>query len=226
MKVLLSLSGGLDSAVLLARALRDGHAVRAVSFTYGSKHNPHEWNSAQKVAEFYGVKLLTVDAASVFRGFDSALLSPDKKVPEGHYEEESMRATVVPCRNLIFGAILAGLAESQGLDQVWLGTHSGDHFIYPDCRPQFNRMLSSAAYLATRTKVDFRFPFEDMDKTEIVKEGILLSVPFEKTRTCYTSDAMACGKCGSCQERLFSFAENGREDPLTYRSRTLTPRGE
>ena len=149
--------------------------------------------------------------------FKSALLkSDDEPIPEGHYQDDNMSKTVVPARNIIFSSILAGYAWSVEAKEVWIGIHAGDHFIYPDCRPEFYFAMKEAIMRGTNNKVNLIAPFLNKDKAEIVKRGIELKVPFEITRTCYTENELACGKCGSCVERLEAFALNGIADPIKY----------
>lgn len=217
MKVLLSLSGGLDSTCLLAHLVKQGAQVETVSFNYGSKHNASEINAAQRIAERYQVSHTVIDLRHAMAGFKSDLLQTGGPIPHGHYEHESMRRTVVPGRNLIFASILIGLAESRGLEYVALGVHQGDHYIYPDCRPDFVNALAYTSKLATEGKVDILAPFLTHTKADIVAVGHTLNVPFELTRTCYEGGMdVACGKCGSCTERLEAFASNGLTDPILY----------
>jgi len=140
-------------------------------------------------------------------------------IPEGHYEDESMSRTVVPGRNIIFASILTGVAWSLGAEEVWLGIHQGDHAIYPDCRPEFYRAMNEAVTLGTDGKVVLKAPFLDTNKTGILRRGLFLNVPYGYTRTCYKEQEIACGKCGSCQERLEAFAECGLTDPVEYETK-------
>jgi len=217
MKIVLSLSGGMDSAALLGTLLGTGHEVFAVSFFYGSKHNQYELEAARKLADRYGIKRQSMDISGIFAGFKSALLKEDSRsIPEGHYEDRTMVQTVVPGRNMIFSAILAGLAQSFEYDAVALGIHAGDHVIYPDCRPVFKESMDLAIKTASEYSVSLYAPFLGMNKGDIVKVGMEHKVPFELTRTCYKDQSLSCGKCGSCTERLLAFAENGLIDPIQY----------
>lgn len=225
MKAIVSLSGGMDSATVLAEALSEGRSVRAVGFTYGSKHNRWENAAARALAAHYGVPYRLIDLSAVMAGFDSDLLLSGGPVPEGHYETENMRRTVVPGRNTIFNAILLGIAESEKAGEVWVGIHAGDHFIYPDCRPTYYRAMAEVMDRASDGAVKLRAPFLDVTKKEILQRGFELGVPYRLTRTCYADQEIACGRCGSCQERLDAHAALGREDPLPYASRTLLPKG-
>lgn len=222
-KCLVSLSGGMDSATLLAVAHSEGLKCTAVGFTYGSTHNKWEQQSAHDLAFYWDVPFLTMDLSGVFRSFRSNLLGQGP-IPEGHYESASMSQTVVPARNLIFSSVMAGLAQSNDCEEVWIGVHSGDHAIYPDCRPDFIEAARAAIYLATDKKVTLQAPFLMMNKTSIIEWGLKLGVPYEKTRTCYKPQPISCGKCGSCQERLEAFRNNGIEDPLEYESREILPK--
>lgn len=215
---LVSLSGGIDSTVTLAHAMKQGGEVIGVRFMYPSKHNYFECKASEQIAEFYGVKLLTVDLTTVFHQalFKSNLLRGQGEIPEGHYEDKSMSQTVVPCRNMIFISVLAGIAKSQGCMYAYLGVHSGDHAIYPDCRPDFIEDMSKAVAGATENDVILQAPFLFRSKEEIVRKGNEFMVPFHLTRTCYKNQRIACGKCGSCIERLEAFGKNGIVDPIEY----------
>lgn len=220
-----SLSGGMDSAVVLASAVEDakvsGREVHAISFRYGSKHNRFENAAAEKVASYFGVNFQIKDLSTIFSSFSSNLLMSGGPIPEGHYEAASMSLTVVPGRNIIFGSILAGLAWSLGGEnsKVWIGVHSGDHAIYEDCRPAFIEAFKQAISSGTGNRVDVVAPFLWGNKTSIIKRGLELGVPFGLTRTCYKDQPIACGKCGSCQERLEAFRNNGIDDPVEYEFR-------
>lgn len=222
--ILVSLSGGMDSATLLAHAKQQGDVKLAVSFRYGSKHNPYENEAADRIADHYEVPLMRFDLSHIFQEFSSNLLRGQGPIPEGHYEAASMSQTVVPARNIIFASVLAGLAWSNEMDQVWLGVHAGDHAIYPDCRPEFISAMQTAICAGTGSRVHLAAPFLFLNKTKIIQRGVELDVPYEMTRTCYQAQEVACGKCGSCQERLEAFFNNGIEDPIAYESRTIFPK--
>ena len=225
MKVLVSLSGGMDSATVLGLVKSQGHYIKTVGFTYGSKHNAIENEAARKIAEFYSVPFQLIDLSSIMASFKSDLLLSGGKIPEGHYEEASMKQTVVPGRNIIFSAILAGIAMSEGLEVVYLGVHAGDHAVYPDCRPKFVEAMRMAILAGTET-VDLGAPFLHDTKVEILKYGYALNppVPYHLTRTCYTDQETACGLCGACQERLSAYKTIGKEDPIPYMNRELLPK--
>lgn len=228
-KTVVSLSGGLDSAVLLAdeidfnRKNKIEVEILAVTFHYGSKHNQAENAAAARVAGHYNVRFRFINIDQVMWGFKSAMMG-GSSIPEGHYEAESMRQTIVPGRNLIFASILAGIAESIGAQDIALGIHAGDHYIYPDCRPAFVDSLRNTILCSSDHKVKVSTPFLLWSKEQIVARGLQLELPFHLTRTCYTDNPIACGRCGSCQERLEAFVLNNAVDPLEYQSRELMPK--
>ena len=216
MKVLVVLSGGMDSTTAMALAKHEGHEiVGAVHFQYGSKHNEREMEAIECLADYYQLPVMTLhlDFMSFFR---SDLLKSGGEIPEGHYADESMKRTVVPFRNGIMLSIAAGLAESYGAEGIVLGNHFGDHAIYPDCRKNFSRHMAKAIRLGTYTQIELLTPFVDTDKTEIARIGHELSVPFELTWTCYKGEDLHCGKCGSCTERREAFQLAGVKDPTIY----------
>ena len=219
MKAIVSLSGGMDSATVLALALEKGREVLAVGFTYGSKHNRYENEAARKIAEHYAVSFRLLDLTPIMGEFRSDLLLSGGEVPEGHYAEEAMRRTVVPFRNGIFCSILAGIAGSVEAGELWLGVHAGDHFIYPDCRPEFVLHMETAIRKGLdRDEFRLKTPFLQCTKQDILHAGFNMKrqVPYELTRTCYKDQMPACGKCGSCRERLEAFQLLGKADPIEY----------
>lgn len=225
---LVLLSGGMDSATVLAKAIeesKDVGCVEALIFTYGSKHNAYENDMAKRLCSHYRITYHHVDFTNIARdSLKSNLLKTGGDIPEGHYAAENMSQTVVPGRNLIFLSIAMGIAWSQGLHRLWIGAHSGDHTIYPDCRPEFIEAVGNAIYLGSDRNVALRTPFLHGNKTTILEEGFKLGVPYHLTRTCYKDQEVACGKCGACQERLEAFAAHGVEDPIEYESRIILPK--
>lgn len=219
----IGLSGGMDSATLLGLLLEQGYSMHCCIVNYGSKHNKWENAAAHSIIDFYqklGAPVFPhqIDLEPVFADFKSNLLKEQGQIPEGHYNSDSMKLTVVPGRNLIFASIMAGLAESVEAKIIALGVHSGDHHIYPDCRKEFVKALDSTIYLSSDRKVQVLCPLIDDDKTSILKKGYSLNppVPYGKTRTCYKDQELSCGKCGSCQERLEAFRNIGKQDPIWY----------
>lgn len=215
-KSIVALSGGMDSTTVLARLLDEGRLVECFGFEYGSKHNPHEQAAARAVASFYGVSYTLIDLSTVALHLQSNLLRSGGEIPEGHYNDASMSLTVVPGRNIIFLSILAGVAWSRGAATIGIGIHQGDHAIYPDCRAPFFLAMGRAIVEGTDGRVGIIAPFLDTDKAGIVKWGLAHAVPFHLTRTCYKDQPIACGRCGSCCERLEAFVKNGEKDPIPY----------
>lgn len=224
MNHIVCLSGGLDSSTLLGDVchnkltgvIGEEAAITAVSFRYPSNHNELELKAASSVASFFNVDHHILDMSDIFKMFSSDLLGG--KIPEGHYTDDSMKSTVVPMRNLIFLTTLAGWALSRFKKEIIIhaGVHAGDHPIYPDCRPDTMDGLRTALYKGSDLEIILSTPYIDLSKGEIVRIGLEIGVPYQITRTCYTSETAACGRCGSCVERLEAFEKNNIEDPITY----------
>lgn len=217
--VVMALSGGMDSTTMLAKFIEDGLSVLCVNFQYGSKHNAMEAKAFDAVVKYYNVPTITVDMTTTFANMKSNLLLSGDAIPEGHYAASNMSKTVVPGRNSIFATVMMGIAESIGAQYIALGVHQGDHQIYLDCRAEYVDALDVLVRIATEHKIQVIAPFINTDKTGICRVGTKLKVPYELTRTCYTENEVACGKCGSCCERLTAFADNGIEDPAEYSDR-------
>jgi 7-cyano-7-deazaguanine synthase len=218
-KVLLSMSGGLDSGVMGQFLQLQGYEVVVANFIYPSKHNRYEHAAFLDLADFFKFDVINIDLTTPFAAFESNLLKSGEAIPEGHYAEESMRQTVVPGRNMIFASFLAGIAESKKIKYVGLAVHAGDHFIYPDCRPAFIENLKRAVECSSDGKVSIMAPFLNIPKAQIVKFGIANRFPFLLARTCYKDQEIACGVCGSCHERQEAFFLAGASDPITYHHR-------
>lgn len=210
------LSGGMDSTVLLADSLARFSQVAAISFDYGSKHNHRELPMAEKVCLTFGVDHRIIHLPFIDELFSSSLLNSGNAIPDGSYDRSSMKSTVVPFRNGIMLAIATGFAESVGAERVFLGSHSGDHYIYPDCRPEFNHAFAQAARLGTDGKVALEFPFAHLDKRQIGDRGRELGVDFTATWTCYKGNEIHCGTCGACDERKYALRYDQGLDPTTY----------
>ena len=215
-RVVLALSGGMDSTTLLAWLLDHNMEVTCFGFYYASKHNPYENAAAESVAKHYQVPFTMLDLSGVMASFKSNLLKSGGTIPEGHYNDASMAQTVVPGRNIIFLSIMAGLAWSCDASKITIGIHQGDHAIYPDCRSEFFKAMDTAIFLGTDCRVEIMAPFDRMTKIDILREGLLLKVPYHLTRTCYKAQLISCGKCGACQERLEAFKLNNATDPIPY----------
>lgn len=215
-RTLVLLSGGMDSVTALYWARQQHEVVGAVSFDYGSKHNEKEiafaaWHCAQMQ-----VKHDTVALPFVNDLFASDLLKSGGDIPDGHYEEQSMRRTVVPFRNGIMLAIACGIAESREADALVIAAHSGDHAIYPDCREPFMHSMATAMREGTYARIELLRPFVDKDKTAIAQLGHDLGIDFAQTWSCYKGGHIHCGTCGTCVERREAFLKAGLADPTAY----------
>ena len=157
-----------------------------------------------------------VDISAINQLIGGSSLTDDIDVPEGHYEEESMKSTVVPNRNMILLSMAVGYAVSISANKVYYGAHSGDHAIYPDCRPEFVHRMNDVCAIANYEVVEIVTPYLDVSKTAILTAGLEMGLDYNQTWTCYNGREKACGKCGACQERLEAFTENGLSDPLDY----------
>ena len=201
MRTVLLLSGGMDSTTLLYQLLEQGHEVLAVSFDYHSKHNAKEIEMAKWHTDKLGINHAIIDLGFINDLFTSDLLQSGGDIPEGHYEDEVMKRTVVPFRNGILLSIATGYAESEDADCVAIASHAGDHAIYPDCRPEFNNAINEAMIRGTYKQVRLYTPFADISKKDIAKIGLSLGVDYDKTWSCYKGEDEPCGKCGTCVER-------------------------
>ena len=197
-------SGGMDSTTLLHQEKE--RIALAVSFDYGSNHNAKEIECARWQCEQLGIEHLVIPLKFMGEYFNSSLLSGADAIPEGHYEDENMRSTVVPFRNGIMLSVACGLAESRGLKHVMLANHGGDHAIYPDCREGFVKAMSQAMIEGTYDNVDIIAPFTNLTKNEIAVIGTKLGVDYSHTYSCYKGGDEPCGKCGTCVERAEALA--------------------
>jgi len=214
-KVVVIFSGGMDSFTVLHRALKDGKEVYALTFDYGQKH-VKEIACASKVCQQLGVAHKVIDISSINQLLAGSSLTDDIDIPEGHYEAESMKSTVVPNRNMILLSLAVGYAVSVEAAQVYYGAHSGDHAIYPDCRPEFVMKMNEVCQIANYQAVEIFSPYLTNSKSDILTDGLKMGLRYDDTWTCYNGRAQACGKCGACQERLEAFADNKVTDPLAY----------
>ena len=223
MKVIVLCSGGMDSVAALHWAARHHTVAAAVSFDYGSKHNVREIPFAAEHARALGVPHTIIPLDFVANLFASDLLKTGGAVPEGHYEDKTMRQTVVPFRNGIMLAAAGGLAESLGAEGLVIAAHSGDHAIYPDCREDFMRAMADALRLGTYAGIQLLRPFIAFTKGQIVLEGAKLGVDFARTWSCYVGGDIHCGKCGTCVERREAFQLAGLPDPTRYAATAPLP---
>jgi 7-cyano-7-deazaguanine synthase len=220
MKAVAVVSGGMDS-VVLAHLIKDGgHDLTMISFDYGQRHRK-ELGFASLAAQRLKVDHHIVNMQSMIGLISkSALTNDSMSVPDGHYAEQTMKQTVVPNRNAIMLNIAAGLAITVGADRLATGVHAGDHYIYPDCRPEFIWSLQQMLKIANEGFIDPEFkiyaPFVDVNKARIAQIGHELNVPWIETWSCYKGEEIHCGACGTCFERREAFRDGGVEDPTIY----------
>lgn len=207
-------SGGLDSITLLYDKAET--IALAISFDYGQNHSKKELPYAEYHCQQLGIPHITIPLTFMHQYFKSSLLEGAEAIPEGHYEEENMKSTVVPFRNGIMLAIATGIAESHELKRVYIANHGGDHTIYPDCRPEFIDAMDKATSAGTFVDVRVEAPYTNISKTDIVRRGTALGIDYAKTWSCYKGSEIHCGKCGTCVERKEAFADAGVEDPTEY----------
>ena len=213
-KSLIILSGGMDSVTLLHNFKRE--IALAVTFDYGSNHNASEIECAKANCSLLGIEHIIIPLNFIREYFTSSLLSGANAIPEGHYQDETMKSTVVPFRNGIMLAIACGLAESRGLDKVFIANHAGDHAIYPDCRPKFIDSMASTMFLGTYNGVQLCAPYTNLTKTQIAKIGANIGVDYALTYSCYKGGEKHCGKCGTCIERKEALRDANIQDPTEY----------
>lgn len=211
---LLVLSGGMDSVTLLYE--RAAEIALAVSFDYGGNHNDKEIPFARMHCERLGIPHITIPLKFIHDYFTSSLLSGADAIPEGNYDSENMKSTVVPFRNGIMLSVAAGLAESRNLSKVMMANHFGDHAIYPDCRESFVKNMSAAISAGTYAGITIDAPYTNISKTDIARKGESLGIDYSETWSCYKGGKIHCGKCGTCLERKEALAEAGINDTTEY----------
>jgi 7-cyano-7-deazaguanine synthase len=226
MKALVLFSGGLDSTTALALAISKygKENVVALSVSYGQKHIK-EIEASNKIAAYYDVEHIYLDLTKIFQYSNCSLLSQnnDIAIPEGEYakqlqEQDGALSTYVPFRNGLFLSSAASIALSKNCDIIYYGAHADDAAgeAYPDCSVEFTKAINEAIYLGSGKKVSVVGPFVNMHKADIVKLGLKLGVPYELTWSCYEGHDKACGKCGTCIDRIKAFKANGVNDPIEY----------
>lgn len=208
------LSGGMDSVTMLHQYA--SAIALAVNFTYGSNHNARELECARKHCDSLGIELVVIDLSFIGELFHSSLLEGADAIPEGDYDFDNMKSTVVPFRNGIMLSAAAGLAESRGLHRILIASHSGDHALYPDCRDSFVRAMSAAISAGTYDGITVEAPFSLMDKAQIAALGKELGIDYSTTYSCYKGGEMHCGVCGTCRERRQAMADAGIDDKTEY----------
>lgn len=217
MRTIVICSGGLDSVSLAHRIAAEHELVGLLSFDYGQRHRK-ELEFAAACGRRLNVPHEVIDITGVGRHLTGSALTDDVEVPDGHYAEQTMKATVVPNRNAIMLAIAFGLASARKAEAVAVAVHGGDHFIYPDCRPgfigAFQKMQDEA--LDGYGSVRLYAPYVEVPKAAIVTDGARHGTPFGETWSCYKGGEHHCGRCGTCVERREAFHLAGVEDPTAY----------
>lgn len=222
-KVIVLVSGGMDSVAALYHAKVVHEVVGALSFDYGSKHNHREIPLASHHCAKLNVPHKIIKLSFINELFASDLLQSGGTIPDGHYEELSMKQTVVPFRNGIMLSISGGYAESIEAKGVVIAAHAGDHAIYPDCRETFMEAMGEAIRLGTYVGIQLLRPFISLTKAQIAKCGFELGVDFSKTWSCYKGQEIHCGTCGTCVERREAFELAGLEDLTQYATTIQLP---
>ncbi|WP_105383239.1 7-cyano-7-deazaguanine synthase QueC [Neorhizobium alkalisoli] len=217
MKTLVVCSGGLDSVSLAHKIAAEEELLGLISFDYGQRHRK-ELDFAAICARRLGVFHEIIDMRGVGSQLTGSALTDDVDVPDGHYAEETMRATVVPNRNAIMLAVAFGVAAARQAEAVAIAVHGGDHFIYPDCRPGFIDAFQAMQDHALDGYASVRLlaPYVNGSKADIVVDGARHGAPFADTWSCYKGGTRHCGRCGTCVERREAFHLAGIADPTEY----------
>ena len=209
-------SGGMDSVTLLYE--KKDEIALGISFDYGSNHNHNELPLAALHCQRLGIAHVVIPLGFMHQYFKSSLLESGESIPDGSYDEENMKSTVVPFRNGVMLAVAAGIAESNGLTKVLIANHGGDHTIYPDCRPEFIAAMDAAVEAGTFARVRVVAPYTNISKADIARRGRALGIDYAETWSCYKGGHVHCGTCGTCVERKAALREAGIEDNTTYQS--------
>ena len=212
---LIVLSGGMDSVTMLHDY--SDHIALAVTFSYGSNHNAREAECARRHCADLGIELIEIDLSFIGSHFHSSLLEGPDAIPEGDYDFDNMKSTVVPFRN---GIMLAAAAGSCGLRTLMIASHNGDHALYPDCREAFVRAMSEAVKAGTYDGITIFAPYTNLTKTEIARRGKELGIDYSTTYSCYKGGEHHCGVCGTCRERRQAIANAGIADTTIYEDTT------
>jgi len=215
MKTCIICSGGLDSVSLAYRLAYEKHLSGIIAFDYNQRHKK-ELAYAAQCADNLNVPFHLVDVSSVGKAISGSALTDDIDVPEGHYAEETMKLTVVPNRNAIFLTIAFGIASANNMRAVAIAVHGGNHFIYPDCRPEFLEAFGIMENLSLECTVKLVAPYAGKTKADIIADGVQTGTPFAQTWSCYKGGNYHCGRCGTCVERREAFYLAGIDDPTYY----------
>lgn len=213
---LIVLSGGMDSVTMLHEYASS--IEMAVNFTYGSNHNARELECARLHCRQLGIDLLEIDLSFIADNFHSSLLEGSEAIPDGEYDFDNMKSTVVPFRNGIMLSAAAGIAESNGLTRIMIANHAGDHAIYPDCREQFIKAMSRAIAEGTYEHIMLYAPYTLLSKQQIAERGKRLDIDYSTTYSCYKGGEHHCGVCATCRERRQALADAGIDDRTIYES--------
>ena len=213
----------MDSVVAFYDAISCHEVVAAISFDYGAKHNHKEIPFAAYHCRKFKLEHRVIPLSFVGELFKSDLLKSGGAIPDGHYEEQTMKSTVVPFRNGIMLSIAAGFAESRDARGLVIAAHAGDHAIYPDCREEFMISIAEAIRLGTYAGITLLRPFITTTKADIAHRGKALGVDFSQTWSCYKGSTLHCGTCGTCVERREAFILAGIPDPTEYASKEPLP---
>ncbi len=211
---LLVLSGGINSVTMLYEYAPE--IDLAVNFSYGSNNDLRELECARKHCKKLGIELVEVDLSFIGKHFHSSLLEGAEAIPEGEYDFDNMKSTVVPFRNGIMIAAAAGLAESHGLNTVLIATNSSGDAHYPDCRKSFIDSMSKAVHEGTYEGIRVSAPYDMLSKVEVAIRGKRLGIDFSTTYSCYRGEEKHCGRCASCLERRQVLKDAGIVDTTEY----------
>jgi len=224
MRAVILLSGGLDSATMLAIARSEGRQCLALSFVYGQRHEI-ELLAAGRVAASLGVEEHVVYPIDL-RPFGASALTADIEVPKDAVGAPGIPITYVPARNTVFLSIALAFAEARGAAEIWIGVNAVDYSGYPDCRPEFISAFQDVIRRGTRSGVErgeprIVTPLIDLTKADIIRRGVSLGLDYSMTHSCYDPDpeGWACGHCDSCLIRRRGFEEAGVADPTVYSER-------
>lgn len=220
-KAVILLSGGLDSATVLAIARSELRQCHALSIVYGQRHEV-EMQAAKRIAKTFGVEEHVIENLDL-RIFGASALTADIDVPKDAVGAPGIPITYVPARNTIFLALALGFAEARGAQEIWLGVNAVDFSGYPDCRPEFLDAFQQVILRGTRSGIEqgeprLVAPLISMSKADIIRKGLALGVDYSMTHSCYdpSPDGLACGHCDSCLLRSRGFEEAGVPDPTHY----------
>jgi 7-cyano-7-deazaguanine synthase len=216
-KALANVSGGLDSVTLAHFLDRHEQLSGILSFNYGQRHKK-ELNYAEATAKRLDVPYHLIDLTNITQHLKGSALTDNVAVPDGHYAEDSMKQTIVPNRNAIMLAIAFGIAPAHNYNAVAIAIHAGDHFIYPDCRPEFAELFDRMEQKAMEglANVKLLTPFVTITKAGIAHHADILKVPVAETWSCYKGGEIHCGRCGTCVERREAFHLAKMDDPTVY----------